>query len=100
VGSAGTKGEGYEVRLEAGTEGLIEATEEGRDGNNCEILSELDVFVLIGGRRWCGSGDPSTTGEPMRKAVGTCSTEGFLAAAGEPAWRGEGNPSMAGLGAC
>jgi len=90
-GSAGAKGEGWDVRLEADPEAPIDATEEGRDGNSCDTLSEPEVFCLMGGRRWA----PSTAGEPIRRAVGTCSTEGFLAAAGEPAWRGEGNPSMA-----
>lgn len=80
------------MRLEGGPE--IEATEEGRDGNSCDTRSELDVFCLMGGRRWSRAGDPT------RKAVGTFSTEGFLLAVGEPAWRGEGNPSMAALYAC
>ena len=94
---AGTRGDGYDVRLDAGgvSRGLMEAAEGGRDGKSCERRSEPDVFFRFKGGREKLEAAPPTVGEPARRAVGTWSSEGFLAMAGEPTRSGEGVPSMA-----
>lgn len=73
------------------TGGEIDATEEGRDGNSCESLSDApEVFLRVnGGRAW-----EVTVGDPARRADGTVSAEGLLVVFGEPTCSGNGTPAM------
>lgn len=91
--AAGVRGDGRDVRRDCAVVlgGVIETTDDGRDGNSCESLSEPpDVFLRAsGGRAW----DP-IAGEPTRRAVGTGSEKDPLAVVGEPICRGDGTPAM------
>lgn len=96
--AAGTKGEGNDVRRDCGVlvDGEMDAAEDGRDGNSCDSLLELpDVFLRTSGGRVWDVGVPRA-GDPARSAEGTDCSEGLLIVAGEPIWRGDGTPSMAG----
>lgn len=84
---AGTRGDGCEVRLDAAAVagGLIEETDDGRDGNSCESLFEPDVFLRTrGGRVFDIAATCSNPGDPARRAEGTVSTDGLRPDAGEP----------------
>jgi hypothetical protein len=58
--AAGTRGDGYEVRLEATVVvgGLVDDIEDGRDGKSCESLFEPDVFLRVSGGRVFAVGEP------------------------------------------
>ena len=91
--AAGVSGEGRDVLRDCAVVlgGVTEATEDGRDGNSWESLSDPpDVFLRAsGGRAWA-----PIAGEPARRAVGTVSEKGPLVVVGEPIWRGDGTPAM------
>jgi hypothetical protein len=74
--AAGTRGDGNDVLREWAVVlgGEIDATEDGRDGNSCDSLSEpLEVFLRVkGGRYWPIAGDPA------RRAGGIVSVVGLL----------------------
>jgi hypothetical protein len=96
--AAGSSGDGYDVRRDNGgvSSGLTEAIEAGREGNSWDRRSEPDVCWRVRAGRACGVGVPLlTAGDPARKAVGTRSSDAFLAMAGEPACSGEGTSFMA-----
>jgi hypothetical protein len=80
--AAGARGDGKEVLREwvVLIGGDIDATEDGRDGNNCDSLSEPpEVFLRVRvGRAWAAA-----VGEPTRRAEGTVSIAGLLVL-GEP----------------
>jgi hypothetical protein len=75
--AAGARGDGKDVLREWVVEmgGDIDATEDGRDGNSCESLSEPpEVFLRVrGGRAWAAA-----AGDPTRRAEGTVSIAGLL----------------------
>jgi hypothetical protein len=79
--AAETRGDGKDVLREwAVVVGrVIDATEDGRDGNSCDSLSEPpEVFLRVrGGRDW------PITGEPARRAEGSVLVAGLLVL-GEP----------------
>lgn len=95
--AAGTRGEGYDVRLDAGvvTGGLIDDIDDGRDGNNCESLFDPEVFLRTrGGRLSQGAFARSVAGDPARRAEGTASVDGLRSERGEPIWSGDGTPAI------
>jgi hypothetical protein len=79
--AAGTSGDGSDVLREwvVVVGGEIDATEDGRDGNSCESLSEPpEVFLRVrDGRDW------SIVGDPARRAKGIVSVADLLVF-GEP----------------
>jgi len=91
--AAGVSGDGRDVLREGAVVfgGVMEMTEDGRDGNSCDSRSDPpDVFLRVsGGRAWV-----PTVGDPARSAEGTVSAKGFLLVVGEPSWRGNGTPAM------
>jgi hypothetical protein len=97
---AGSRGDGWEVRLEPApvTVGLADDTDDGRVGKICESLLDPDVFFRVsGGCASHGALPRSVAGDPTRSAAGIASTDGFRPGFGEPICSGDRTLSILAL---